>query len=159
MNKKRSLLIARYLALTALAILCAGPILIMMITSFRTQAQTFTTGLSFFFAPMLGNYRDVIFDSSFGRYLVNSLIAGIAATLLALLFGCMAAYGLARFSFAGRRTIACATLILRTVPLAMIAVPVFMVWSDWHLTDSLGGLILRYAAVNPPFIIWLFYGF
>jgi hypothetical protein len=31
----------------------------------HTQAQTFTTGLQFFFAPTLENYRDVIFDSSF----------------------------------------------------------------------------------------------
>ena len=86
MNNERTLLAVRYAALTALAVLCVGPILIMILTSFKTQAQTFTTGLSFFFVPTLENYRDVIFDSSFGRYLVNSLILGIVATLLTLLF-------------------------------------------------------------------------
>jgi multiple sugar transport system permease protein len=159
MRNERALLALRYAALTALAVLCVGPILVMLLTSFKTQAQTFTTGLSFFFAPTLENYRDVIFDSSFGRYLVNSLFVGIVATLLTLLLGCMAAYGLARFSFAGRRTIAYTTLMLRTVPLAVIAVPVFMIWSDWRLTNSLGGLILLYVAVNLPFTIWLLYGF
>jgi len=159
MNDQRALLAVRYVALTLLAILCVGPILVMTLTSFKTQAQTFTIGLSFFFTPTMENYRDVIFDSSFGRYLVNSLIVGIVATLITLLLGCMAAYGLARFSFAGRRTIAYSTLMLRTVPLAVIAVPVFMIWSDWRLTNSLAGLILLYVAVNLPFTIWLLYGF
>ena len=159
MNNSRALLALRYLALVVLAILCVGPILIMFLTSFKTQSQTFTTGLSFFFVPTLENYRDVIFDSSFGRYLINSLIVGVVATLLTLLLGCMASYGLARFSFAGRKTIAYATLMLRTVPPAVIAVPVFMIWSDWKLTNSLFGLILLYVAVNLPFTIWLLYGF
>ena len=149
----------RYGALSLLGVLCIGPIAVMVLTSFKTQAQTFTTGLSFFFLPTLENYRDVLFDASFGRYLVNSLIVGVVATLITLLLGCMAAYGMARFSFAGRKALAYTTLMLRTVPLAVIAVPVFMIWSDWKLTNSLAGLILLYVAVNLPFTIWLLYGF
>ena len=149
----------RYGALLFMAALCIGPIAVMLLTSFKTQAQTFTTGLNFFFVPTMENYRDVIFDASFGRYLVNSLIVGIVATGLTLLIGCMAAYGMARFSFAGRKAMAYTTLMLRTVPLAVIAVPVFMIWSDWKLTNSLYGLILLYVAVNLPFTIWLLYGF
>ena len=83
----------RYGALSLLGVLCIGPIAVMVLTSFKTQAQTFTTGLSFFFLPTLENYRDVLFDASFGRDLVNSLIVGVVATLITLLLGCMAAYG------------------------------------------------------------------
>ncbi len=157
--KVSNTVILRYLVLSALAVLCVGPIAVMVLTSFKTQVQMFNTGLTFFFVPTLSNYRDVIFEDSFGRYLVNSLIVGVVATVLTLLIGCMAAYGLARFSFAGRRTMAYATLLLRTVPLAVLAVPVFMIWSDWRLTNSLSGLILLYVAVNLPFTIWLLYGF
>ena len=148
-----------YSALIIMALLCVGPIAVMFVTSFKTQAQTFNTGLTFFFAPTLENYRDVIFDASFGRYLINSLIVGVVATAITLLLGCMAAYGMARFSFAGRKTLAYGTLMLRTVPLAVIAVPVFMIWGEWRLTNSLAGLILLYVAVNLPFTIWLLYGF
>jgi multiple sugar transport system permease protein len=149
----------RYGALLLMAALCIGPIAVMLLTSLKTQTQTFTTGLNFFFVPTMENYRDVLMDASFARYLVNSLIVGIVATALTLLIGCMAAYGMARFSFAGRKAMAYTTLMLRTVPLAVIAVPVFMIWSDWHLTNSLYGLILLYVAVNLPFTIWLLYGF
>ncbi len=149
----------RYGALAFMALLCIGPIAVMVLTSFKTQSQTLTTGLNFFFVPTMENYRDVLMDASFARYLVNSLIVGIVSTALTLLIGCMAAYGMARFSFAGRKAMAYTTLMLRTVPLAVIAVPVFMIWSDWHLTNSLYGLILLYVAVNLPFTIWLLYGF
>jgi multiple sugar transport system permease protein len=149
----------RYSALLFMAVLCIGPIAVMLLTSFKTQSQTFTTDLNFFFVPTMENYRDVLTDASFARYLVNSLIVGIVSTALTLLIGCMAAYGMARFSFAGRKAMAYTTLMLRTVPLAVIAVPVFMIWSDWHLTNSLAGLILLYVAVNLPFTIWLLYGF
>jgi multiple sugar transport system permease protein len=126
----------RYSALLFMAVLCIGPIAVMLLTSFKTQSQTFTTDLNFFFVPTMENYRDVLTDASFARYLVNSLIVGIVSTALTLLIGCMAAYGMARFSFAGRKAMAYTTLMLRTVPLAVIAVPVFMIWSDWHLTNS-----------------------
>jgi multiple sugar transport system permease protein len=149
----------RYSALLFMAVLCIGPIAVMLLTSFKTQSQTFTTDLNFFFVPTMENYRGVLTDASFARYLVNSLIVGIVSTALTLLIGCMAAYGMARFSFAGRKAMAYTTLMLRTVPLAVIAVPVFMIWSDWHLTNSLAGLILLYVAVNLPFTIWLLYGF
>jgi hypothetical protein len=71
----------------------------------------------------------------------------------------MAAYGLARFRFKGRTTIAYTTLLLRTVPLAVLAIPVFLIWNEWQLVNSLWGLVLLYVAVNLPFTIWLLYGF
>lgn len=49
--------------------------------------------------------------------------------------------------------------MLSTVPLAVIAVPVFMTSGEWRPADSLAGLILRYVAVNLPFTISLRYGF
>ena len=51
------------------------------------------------------------------------------------------------------------TLLLRTVPLAVMAIPVFVIWNQWGLINSLWGLILLYVAVNLPFTIWLLYGF
>ena len=45
------------------------------------------------------------------------------------------------------------------MPLAVLAVPVFMLWSQTGLINSLPGLILLYVAVNLPFTIWLLYGF
>ena len=159
MRRHPALATAHYAALISLAIVCVAPIVVMFATSLKFQTQIFTTGINFLFTPTLENYREVLGEGSFTRYLANSLVVGIVSTAITLVLGCMAAYGLARFRFRGRRTVAYVTLLLRTVPLAVLAVPVFMVWSQAGLINSLPGLILLYVAVNLPFTIWLLYGF
>jgi len=150
---------AHYGALVVLGLICITPIVVMFATSLKLQTQIFDTGLNLLFAPTLQNYRDVLGEGSFARYLTNSLVVGIVSTVITLALGCMAAYGLARFRFRGRTAVAYTTLLLRTVPLAVLAVPVFMLWSRAGLINSLPGLVLLYVAVNLPFTIWLLYGF
>lgn len=159
LKRHPALVLAHYGALIFLAVACIAPIVLMFATSLKLQTQIFNTGLNFIFTPTLENYREVLGEGSFSRYLANSLFVGVVSTVITLVLGCMAAYGLARFRFMGRKTVAYTTLLLRTVPLAVLAVPVFMVWSQAGLINSLWGLILLYVAVNLPFAIWLLYGF
>ena len=153
------LVASHYTMLIVLAFLCIAPILVIFATSLRQQVQIFAEPLNFIFTPTLENYRAVLEEDKFDRYLLNSLFVGVVSTAITLVLGCMAAYGLARFQFRGRHTVAYATLLLRTVPLAVLAIPVFLIWNEWHLINSLWGLVLLYVAVNLPFTIWLLYGF
>jgi multiple sugar transport system permease protein len=148
-----------YAALVLLSLACVTPIAIMFATSLKQQTQLFQAGVSFLFTPTLENYREVLGEGSFARYLGNSLVVGVLSTAITLVLGCMAAYGLARHRFAGRATLAYTSLLLRTVPLAVLAVPVFMIWNRAGLVNSLAGLTVLYVAVNLPFTIWLLYGF
>lgn len=159
MKRPAWLVAAHYAMLLALAALCVAPIAVIFATSLRQQVQIFSEPLNFLFVPTLENYRAVLQEDKFDRYLANSLFVGVVSTLITLLVGCMAAYGLARFRFRGRHAIATATLLLRTVPLAVLAIPVFMIWNEWKLVNNLWGLVLLYVAVNLPFTIWLLYGF
>jgi len=159
MRRHPAVTAAHYSALVVLALLCVAPIVVMFATSLKLQTQIFNTAIEIFFTPTLENYREVLGEGSFARYLGNSLIVGIVSTALTLMLGTMAAYGLVRFRFRGRTTVAYTTLLLRTVPLAVLAVPVFMLWSRAGLVNSLTGLVLLYVAVNLPFTIWLLYGF
>jgi multiple sugar transport system permease protein len=159
MRRPLWLVAGHYAMLLVLAILCVAPIVVIFATSLRQQVDIFAAPLNFLFTPTLENYRAVLQEDKFDRYLGNSLFVGIVSTLITLVLGCMAAYGLARFRFKGRSTIAYTTLLLRTVPLAVLAIPVFLIWSEWQLVNSLWGLVLLYVAVNLPFTIWLLYGF
>jgi multiple sugar transport system permease protein len=153
------LVLLHYAMLVLLALLCLAPIAVIFATSLRQQVQIFGEPLNFLFVPTLENYRAVLQEDKLELYLGNSLFVGIVATLITLVVGCMAAYGLARLRFPGRKTIAYTTLLLRTVPLAVLAIPVFAIWNQWGLINSLWGLVLLYVAVNLPFTIWLLYGF
>ena len=159
MKRPPWLVAAHFTMLAVLALLCVAPIVVIFATSLRQQVDIFAAPLNFLFTPTLENYRAVLQEDRFDRYLANSLFVGVVSTVLTLLLGCMAAYGLARFRFRGRTTIAYTTLLLRTVPLAVLAVPVFLIWNEWKLVNSLWGLVLLYVAVNLPFTIWLLYGF
>lgn len=159
MKRSPSLVFLHYSMLVILALLCLAPIVVIFATSLRQQVQIFSEPLNFLFAPTLENYRAVLQEDKLEVYLGNSLFVGVISTLITLVIGCMAAYGLARFRFTGRTTLAYTTLLLRTVPLAVLAIPVFVIWNQWNLVNSLWGLILLYVAVNLPFTIWLLYGF
>ena len=159
MKRPLPLVIGHYTVLIVLAVMCVLPILIIFATSLRQQVQIFAEPLNFIFMPTLENYRAVLEEDNLNRYLMNSLFVGVVSTVITLVLGCMAAYGLARFRFPGRQAVAYTTLLLRTVPLAVMAIPVFMIWNQWQLVNSLWGLVLLYVAVNLPFTIWLLYGF
>ena len=151
--------VPHYTMLIVLSLLCIAPIAVIFATSLRQQVQIFANPLDFLFTPTLENYRAVLQEDKLNRYLLNSLFVGIVSTVITLVLGCMAAYGLARFRFRGRAAVAYTTLLLRTVPLAVLAIPVFLIWNQAHLVNSLWGLVLLYVAVNLPFTIWLLYGF
>ena len=148
-----------YAVLVGLAVVCLAPILILGVTSLKTEAQIFDTRWSWLFVPTMANYEAVIEDGHLGRYLGNSLVISLVSTALTLLFGTMCAYALSRFRFTGRRPLSYSTLILRTLPPAVLAVPVYVIWSSWGIGDTLSGVILVYTALNLPFAIWLLYGF
>lgn len=148
-----------YLMLTLLAASCLLPLVIMTMTSLKTEAQIFDTQWSWLFAPTLDNYRSVVQDNHIERYMLNSLKVSLAATLITLMLGTMCAYAMARFRFLGREPLSYSTLILRTLPPAVLAVPVFVIWSAWGIGDTLSGVVLVYVALNLPFTIWLLYGF
>ncbi|MCW8207017.1 carbohydrate ABC transporter permease [Verminephrobacter aporrectodeae subsp. tuberculatae] len=148
-----------YTILTLLAAACLLPMLIMALTSVKTEAQIFDTRWSWLFAPTLENYRAVIQDQHIERYMLNSLKVSLCATLITLTLGTLCAYAMARFRFLGRAPLSYSTLILRTLPPAVLAVPVFVIWSDWGIGDTLSGVVLVYVALNLPFTIWLLYGF
>ncbi len=159
MKRSPWLVAGHYTMLIVLALLCILPIVVIFATSVRQQVQIFSEPLNFIFTPTLENYRAVLVEDRLDRYLWNSLFVGVVSTVITLVIGCMAAYGLARFRFPGRHTVAYTTLLLRTVPLAVLAIPVFMIWNQWGLINSLWGLVLLYVGVNLPFTIWLLYGF
>jgi multiple sugar transport system permease protein len=150
--------LTRYACVGGMAAVVLMPLAVMLATSLKTQRQIFDSGFTFLFTPTLQSYRDVL-EGKFLGYLGNSIIVGITATVVTLLLGTMCAYALSRFRFFGRAPLAFSTLLVRTLPPAVLAIPLYFLWSRLGIGDSLGGLILAYVALNLPFTIWLLYGF
>ena len=94
-----------------------------------------------------------------GQYLANTIVVVFSATLLAMVIGTCAAYGLVRFPVRGSRHIAFGILALRMFPTLAIAIPLFAVFRALGLLNSYWGLILGYQLFLLPFVIWMMRGF
>ena len=148
-----------YLVLLLMCFFILAPIFVMFQTSFKVETQIFSVPPIWIFIPTMQNYTDVLVMDHFSRYLANSLIVGVVSTFFTLTFGGMAAYALVRFRFMGKGVISITTLLLRMLPPAVLAVPVFVIWNEWDMINKRTGLILIYVAINLPFTIWILYGF
>ena len=148
-----------YLTLIILSFIIIFPIYVMFITSFKTQVDILSSTPVWFFVPTFDNYQYIIEEQNFGRILWNSIVVGIGSTIITLVAGGMAAFAIARMKFPGRGLLAQTTLIIRMVPPAVLAVPIFALWLAWGIEDGRIGLIIFYNALNLPFTIWLLIGF
>jgi len=149
----------RYPLLSILAFFYLVPVIVLIMTSLKTQIQIMSPAPSWIFMPTLGNYRNVLMEQGFLRYLINSLIVGSVSTFFTLLIGGFASYALVRFNFLGRGTISFSTLLLRMIPPAVLVVPIYVLWTLFRLADTLPGLIIVYVGLNLPFTIWVLISF
>ncbi len=93
------------------------------------------------------------------KYAINSLIIATASTLLALIFGSFAAYGLARWKSKWSDRISMWILSTRMFPPAATVIPVYLAFVMVGLNDKQVGLIIAYVAYNLPFVTWMMRGF
>lgn len=153
---------AHYALVVILSVMAIGPVYIMIMTSFKNQVDMFSQTPLWFFVPTLDNYSVVLFEKKFDRYLFNSLFVALFSTAITLAVAGLAAYAIARREFWGRGFIAYGNLMVRMVPPAVIAVPVFALWARWGFSgkyEELWGLVFFYTALNLPFAIWLLFSF
>ncbi len=149
----------RYPLLSILAFLYLVPVIVLIMTSFKTQIQIMSQAPSWIFMPTLANYQRVLMEQGCFRYLINSLIVGSVATFFTLLIGGFASYALVRFKFFGRSVISFSTLLLRMIPPAVLVVPIYVLWTFFRLADTRLGLIIVYVGLNLPFTIWVLISF
>jgi len=87
-----------------------------------------------------------------GEGIKNSLIVTVPATILPLIIGTLAAYGLMRLKFPGRKLILVGIVLLLSIPQQMVAVPLFQTLLDLKLLNTHWGLIIVHTAWG---IIWI----
>jgi len=108
----------------------------------------------------LGNYGDVLAsDRSLTRGLLNSAIVATLTAFVALSLGSAAAYALARLRVPGANRILLGVLATQMFPGIVIAIPLFLVFSELGWIDSYPALVLTYLSFSLPIVIWILKGF
>lgn len=90
--------------------------------------------------------------ASMGLGMRNSLAVAVPATVLPLLLGAAAAYGLLRSRRRARHPLLLGVVLLMALPQQMVAVPLFRILADVGLIDTYAGLVLAHTAWGLPWI-------
>ena len=93
------------------------------------------------------------------QFLVNSLTAAVCSTVIALILGALAAYAIQRSGAKLSIVLIVLILCLKMIPTSSIAVPIYELICDLGLYDTSIALIIVYAAVNMPFVMWTMLSF
>jgi ABC-type glycerol-3-phosphate transport system permease component len=103
----------------------------------------------------LQNFQNLFAISSFGTYLVNSLVVAAATTVVTVVLGMFAAYAFTRFRFGFLRGIGEVSLFAYMVPPILIIVPIAQIITGLHLANNLVALVVLYTATLLPFALWV----
>ena len=141
------------LALVVVA-LTLGPVLYGALGGFRSNEQLASDPAGLPDPWVFSNYADVITNSSFWRYALNSVVIALITTVVAVLAGVMAAYPLARYQFKGREALFMVFVLGLLFPAAVAIIPLFiLVTRDLHLGNSWWGVALPQAAFALPITV------
>ncbi len=142
-----------------LAFLMFFPILWMVLTSFKTEAMAIQFPPRVFFEPTLANWRLALFNSPFLEYLWNTVIITFFSIVLALLLGIPSAYAMAFYQTKRTDGSLLWMMSTRMLPPASIIVPLYVIFLRLNLLDTHLGLIILYAGMNFPLVVWMLRSF
>ena len=139
--------------------LTAFPIYWMMVTSMTSSADLFASPTHL--TPDLKQWA--VFGKVFGEtpvatWLKNSAIVALGTTVLSLALAVLPAYALSRFRFAGVGLLGLGLFVTQMLPEAMLVVPLYAIFGQLSLLNTLTGLILVNTAFTVPVITWILKG-
>ncbi len=146
-----------HLVLLAYTALALGPILLIIVNSFKKRQAIFSAP----FAPptadtfSLIGYETVFERSNFSLYYQNSLIVTVVALVLIVFLGAMAAHALAEYRLPGGGLIFLYLVLGIMIPIRLGTVSLLRLMTDLGLTNSLAGLIMVYTAMGLPVAIFI----
>ena len=111
----------------------------------------FSQGLS----SLLVGYREVLFRFDFARYILNSTFVALATVVITLVLAVLGAYAVTRLRFPGRQALSRSILLIYMFPAIVLVVPLYAVFTQIGLRDTLPGLLIVYPATTIPVALYM----
>jgi multiple sugar transport system permease protein len=157
--------ILKYVLIVFVAVLFFFPIFWMTTMAFKPFPEWTAAGGKIYWLPeqpTLDNFREIFvrrtdfktdISSTATGPIINSLIISSLGTLMAMVLGIMAGYGISRYKAGGQLPFF--LLQLRMFPPAAVLIPVMIMWAFLRMVDTWYGLAIIYGVVTLPFSTWL----
>jgi multiple sugar transport system permease protein len=153
------------LGLMMFVLIVAIPFYVMVMTSLKSQQSLLANPLDFSIDPAVGgtvlfrSYIELFTEYDFGTLLLNSAIVSVATVLITLLFSVPGAYAVAKLRFPGRKWLSGSVLLIYLIPAIILVIPLYAVFSQLGLRNSLLGLCIVYPATTIPVALYMLRGY
>lgn len=143
-----------YIFIWIMVFLAVMPFIYVVLTALKSSEQIYDPDQIIPTYITLENFRQVLFQSNFVRYFMNSIFITVVTTVICMVLSVMAAYGLTRYYIIGSEKLKMAVLMTRMFPGILLCIPFYIIMKQILLIDSYVGLIMMYCSFTLPFAIW-----
>ena len=145
-----------YVALLAVMAPFLFPVVYMAVTALKPGTLPMAYPSVWRFEPSFEHFAKVLAQQQLASQLWNSLVIALGAVGLGLVLGLPAAYSIARYR---QDRLATWLLVVRMVPYFGALIPMYIIFRQVGLTNSLLGLILSHLVITVPLTTWIMIGF
>ena len=141
------------------------PFYMMLVTSFKTQIALLVNPLDFSInfnqdiKELFKSYFVIFKTYKFGKFILTSSVVSIGTVIITLIFAIPAAYAVARLNFFGKTFLSTSILIIYMFPAIVLVIPLYTVFSQLGLRNSIEGLLIVYTATTLPVAIYMLQGY
>jgi multiple sugar transport system permease protein len=151
--------------LVAFTIAVALPFFVMVMMSLKNQQLLISNPLDFSIdfaqgaSALFRSYIELFTQYHFGSYLMNSALVSVVTVLITLFFAVPGAYAVARLKFPGQNFLSRSILLIYMVPMIVLVIPLYAIFSQLGMRNTLWGLMLVYPATTIPVALYMLQGY
>ncbi|GAB3969161.1 ABC transporter permease subunit [Plantactinospora veratri] len=141
------------------SLIAVGPIIWVLLSSFKPGYAVQSSELSLVKDPTLANYAYVLGETRFLRWFGNSVLVAAFTMLFGIFLAATTGYAVSRFNFPGRRPLMTVFLVTQMFPVAILIVPIYMIMARLGLINTPASLIIANLTIAVPFCAWMLKGY
>ena len=153
------------LGLMTFILITLVPFYIMVMTSLKNQQSLILNPLDLSLDltsdlnKLFSSYIELFTDFNFHIFIFNSFVVSIVTVFITLFFSIPGAYALARLRFPGKEWFSGSVILIYLIPSIVLVVPLYAVFSQLGLRNSLFGLFVVYPATTIPVALYMLRGY
>lgn len=145
---------------TGIILLCITTVIFpfywLIVTSIKKPEEIFSSNPSLVPKNIsFENYGVVFQETALGKYFINSILITVVTVTIVMFIASLAAYGVSRYKFRGKKIFFLIILISQMLPLTTLIIPLYIFWGKLNLLNHYVSLILTYSGFMIPIGIWL----
>ena len=152
--------ITAYVILGLLLLFLLFPFYWVIMTSFKGAEQIRTMRSPFWPDPWTTeHYRYMLMESEFPTWFWNTVQVAVVSTVVSVFVAAFGAYAMVRLKWRGAGFVQTAILFAYLMPTVLLFIPLYQIFTNLHLINTIYALMIAYPTFGLPFACWLLMGY